>query len=153
MIWYRIDERLVHGQIIEAWLPYLKTFCLVIANDDLVGDEIRRQIMLLGVPSRLRTEFLPLDRLSSFIAAMGDLRQNMLVLFSACLDVRRAYELGAPIAVCNVGNLHHREGKRRLCPHVSLSAEEEGCLRFLQQRGVSLDFRGVPADNPVLKYW
>ncbi|MDR2503833.1 MAG: PTS sugar transporter subunit IIB [Deltaproteobacteria bacterium] len=153
MIWFRIDERLVHGQIIEAWLPYLKAAMLIIANDGLPGNELSRQIMLMAVPSRVCVEFLPLRALSAFLVSKADSRQNTLVLFAGCADARRAYELGAPMAVCNIGNIHYAAGRRRLCPHAALSAEDENSLRFLQDCGVVLDFRSIPADKPEIRDW
>ena len=153
MIWFRIDERLVHGQIIEAWLPYLKAAMLVIANDELPGNELSRQIMLMAVPSRVRAEFLPLRALSSFLASKTDSRQNTLVLFAGCVDARRAYELGTPMMICNIGNVHYAVGRRRLCPHAALSVEDENSLRFLQNCGVTLDFRSIPADKPEIRDW
>lgn len=51
MLWFRIDNRLVHGQIIEAWLPHIRAKTLLVANDELAQDELRQEIMSLAVPS------------------------------------------------------------------------------------------------------
>lgn len=151
MIWYRIDNRLVHGQVIESWLPYTKASILAIANDELAGQTLRREIMLMAVPSRIRAEFLRLEELASFVAAYAE--TNILVLFADCADARRAYELGSPILICNVGNIHYSAGKKQICAHVALSLEEEKCLRLLLSQGITLDFRCIPADKPELSGW
>ena len=52
-MWFRVDNRLVHGQVIEAWLPYTGAKHLVVANDELAGDVIRQQIIELAVPHRV----------------------------------------------------------------------------------------------------
>ncbi|MDR2050340.1 MAG: PTS sugar transporter subunit IIB [Deltaproteobacteria bacterium] len=153
MIWYRIDNRLVHGQIIESWLPYTKASVLVIANDELAEQELRREIMLMAVPSRVRTEFLRLDELLSFVEKATALKLNVLVLFADCRDARKAHDMGTPLLVCNVGNIHYSEGKKQLCAHIALSADDEICLRLLQSRGVELDFRCIPADKPEVNGW
>lgn len=153
MIWYRIDNRLVHGQIIETWLPHTKAGTLVIANDALADDNLRQQIMLMAVPQRVRAEFVRVDELPAFIQRVNALKNNTLVLFENCEDVRTAFEFGVPINICNVGNLHYAEGKRHVCPHVALSADDESCLRYFEKQGVELDFRCVPADNPELNDW
>lgn len=51
MLWFRIDNRLVHGQIIEAWLPHIRAKTLLVANDELAADDLRQEIMSLAVPS------------------------------------------------------------------------------------------------------
>lgn len=153
MIWFRIDNRLVHGQVVEAWLPYTKASILAVVNDEVADQELRQQIMLMAVPSRVRTEFLHVADLPGFVARQRKLKNNVLVLLADCRDARRAFELGVPIECCNVGNLHYAEGKRQLCSHVALSAEDENCLRYFENMDISLDFRCIPADEPNLEGW
>lgn len=153
MIWFRIDNRLVHGQVIEAWLPYTKASILAIANDDVANEELRQQIMLMAVPSRVRAEFLHVADLPAFVMQQHKLKNNVLVLLANCQDARRAFEMGVPINCCNVGNLHYAKGKRQLCSHVALSADDEECLRYFESQNVELDFRCIPADQPNLECW
>lgn len=153
MIWFRIDNRLVHGQVVEAWLPYTKASILAIANDEVADEELRQQIMLMAVPSRIHTEFLHVDALPAFVVQQHKLKNNVLVLMSNCQDARRAYELGVPINCCNVGNLHYAKGKRQLCSHVALSDNDEECLRYFESHDIELDFRCIPADEPHLEGW
>lgn len=153
MIWFRIDNRLVHGQVIEAWLPHTKASILAIVNDEVADNELRQQIMLMAVPSRVSGIFLHVADLPVFIAQQLKLKNNVLVIMADCRDARRAFELGVPIDCCNVGNLHYSSGKRQLCAHVALSAEDEKCLRFFEDNDVELDFRCIPADEPDLEGW
>ena len=55
-MWFRVDNRLVHGQVIEAWLPYTGAKHLVVANDELATDLLRRQIVELAIPQRVITQ-------------------------------------------------------------------------------------------------
>lgn len=153
MIWYRIDNRLIHGQVIEAWLPYVKASRLIVANDALASDPLRQQILMLAVPSRVRTSFITVDSLSKAIQG-GDSQDNILVLFADCEDARKAYDSGVCFECCNIGNLHYAEGKRQISPHVALSGQDESCLRYLESNNVELDFRSIPADvNSQPKHW
>ncbi len=68
MIWFRIDNRLVHGQIIETWLPYTRATRLVVCNDELAKDELRQQIMLLAVPGRIQVSFSPPGHLQQLLS-------------------------------------------------------------------------------------
>lgn len=153
MIWFRIDNRLVHGQVIEAWLPYSGATCLAVANDELAEDTLRQQIMLLAVPSRVHTEFLTLEEIPLFVVDAEQKKQNVLVLFANCPDARKAFDYGLKMDRCNIGNLHYTPGKKQLCQHIALSVEEEECLRYLENSSVALDFRCIPADNAQLKDW
>jgi PTS system mannose-specific IIB component len=126
---------------------------LAIANDELAEDELRQQIMLMAVPSRVHTDFLHVHELPAFVTQQRNLKNNALALFANCRDARRAFDLGVAMNCCNVGNLHYSSGKRQLCQHVALSSEDEDCLRYFESRTVKLDFRCIPADEPNLEDW
>jgi len=53
----RVDSRLVHGQIIEAWVPYLKIRCICVANDEVANDFFRETVMKLAVPQGVEVFF------------------------------------------------------------------------------------------------
>ena len=87
-MWFRVDNRLVHGQVIEAWLPYTGARHLVVANDELADDIMRQQIIELAVPQRVMTHFINVKELAATLNSCG-----MTVL--CCLPIVRMR--GAPV--------------------------------------------------------
>lgn len=151
MTFVRIDNRLVHGQIIETWLPFTRARTIVVANDELASDPLRQEIMSLAIPSGVRIEFVPVDGLLPFMARCPLEADDALILFSSCHDARAAYEDGFGFTLLNLGNLHYAPGKKQVCPHVALSKEDESCLDFFRDKGVRLDYRCVPSDSVQLR--
>ncbi|NCC23964.1 MAG: PTS mannose/fructose/sorbose transporter subunit IIB [Deltaproteobacteria bacterium] len=154
MMWVRIDNRLVHGQVIEGWVPYVRARALCVANDELSVDPLRQEIMGLAVSSDLDLLF---SRVAEAARCVRDLCRrwpgvNMLILFASCTDARRAYEDGLEFSQVNVGNLHYAPGKRQLCSHVAVSQEDVNCLNFFVKKGLEVDFRCVP-NKPVHVSW
>lgn len=146
MAWFRVDNRLVHGQVIEAWLPYTGASNLIVANDELAQDCIRQQIISLAIPQRVNIHFVPLRLLAQTLeccAAKG----TSFVLMADCPDAARVFASGVPMEVLNVGNLHYGPGKKQLLPHVALSDEDVNCLKRLVSQHVDLDFRCVPSEK------
>ena len=45
MPFVRVDNRLVHGQIIESWLPFTRARMILVVNDELAADYLRQEIM------------------------------------------------------------------------------------------------------------
>jgi PTS system mannose-specific IIB component len=154
VFWVRIDNRLVHGQIVETWLPHIKARGLVVANDELADDPLRQEIMSLAVPGRIKLVFCAVDSLTRCIQDHFRTPEsdNILVLFASCLEARRAYDKGFHFQVLNLGNIHYASGKNQICPHIALSGEDESCLSYLTSRGVDLDFRCVPNDPVQVRY-
>ena len=136
MLWFRVDNRLVHGQVIEGWLPYVAARHLIVANDAMSADLLQQQIVSLAVPEQVAIHFVP-------VAALLE----SLVLFADCQDARRALESGVDIRALNIGNLHYAPGKIQVFPHVALSEQDREDLRAMLQQQVELDFRCVPSDK------
>ena len=150
MYWVRIDNRLVHGQVIETWLPYTRAKTLVVANDDLAYDEMRQEIIGLAIPVGIQHRFVSIDYLPRLLQSSERLRSsaNVLFLFATCADAWRAFELGFSFDHLNIGNIHYGPGRRQVCDHAALSREDIACLRSFSIKGVELDFRCVP-NTPV----
>jgi len=150
MYWVRIDNRLVHGQIIESWLPFTQSKMIAVANDDLAKDSLRREIMGLAIPQGIQKAFLAVDEIKVFLTEKFGPRgePDALVLFADCGDARRAHEKGLVFTRLNIGNLHYRPGKKQICAHVALGKEDLACLSYFSSKGVKLDFRCVP-NEPV----
>lgn len=153
MQWVRIDNRLIHGQVIETWLPYTRAKRLLVVNDEIAADDLQQQIVSLAVPSRISAEFIHVHALQSYIDKHMAEMQETLVLVANCSDARRIMENGFSFSVLNVGNLHYSPGKKQLCSHVAVSEEDEACLRFFSKRSVELDFRCVPNEPIHVKGW
>jgi PTS system mannose-specific IIB component len=152
MYWARIDNRLIHGQIIETWLPFTGVDTLVIANDDVAADALRREIMAMAMPTDIRLYFVHVEKAGEFLRnKFGSAAPNAMVLFANCTDARRAYDAGLELTVLNIGNLHFSPGKRQIAPNIALSLDDEACLLYFEEHRITLDFRCIPSDNVQVK--
>lgn len=151
--WFRVDNRLVHGQVIEAWLPYLDAAELVVVNDALARDDLRQRITKLAVPGRVEVFFAPLNEAKRQYDRLADSGNSALFLFASCWDAVELVKEGAVLPILNVGNIHYVEGRKQICRHVAVSEKDINCLDWLQQRGTKLDFRCVPGDVPIVEEW
>ena len=66
---YRIDDRLVHGQVVEAWVPYLKAGEIAVVSDDLSRDLMRQTIMRFAAPEDIALRILPLSEAPAYLSA------------------------------------------------------------------------------------
>jgi len=142
----RIDSRLVHGQIIESWLPFTNARALVVVNDELAADDLRQQIMSIAIPLGVDIRFAEVSGVAALLRGKNFADADALVLFSSCQDARRAFDAGFAFTRLNLGNLHYGPGKKQICQHIALSKDDEECLGNLKERGVTLDYRCIPSD-------
>ncbi|MBU1000897.1 MAG: PTS sugar transporter subunit IIB [Proteobacteria bacterium] len=155
MFWVRVDNRLIHGQIIETWLPYTKSRTIIVANDDVCGDPLRQEIMSLAIPHHVDKAFVRVEATHEYMSrAYAVDEPDVLVLFASCADARRAHESGLAFKSLNLGNMHYGPGKQQVCAHVALDGRDRTCLHYFADSGVVLDFRCVPSEHvQVSRSW
>lgn len=142
----RIDTRLIHGQILEAWVPYAHADCLVVANDMVTGNSLKKMMMEASVPSRIRVEIGTVEEIVSLFAAGEFNDRRSLLLFATTGDALLAHRLGLLFSQLNLGNLHAGEGKLRMSCTLYLGTDDIENLKSLEDEGVTISARCIPAD-------
>ena len=146
----RVDNRLLHGQILETWLPRLGARSVVVADDDAAASPLARAAMTLALPADLPAAVLPIGEVRW--ADLAASPEGVLVLVREVADLEKAVAAGltperAP--ALNVGNVHYATDRRPITPSVYLSGAEVEALGRLAARGFSVDARAVPAEPPL----
>ncbi|AKF83768.1 PTS sugar transporter subunit IIB [Myxococcus sp. MISCRS1] len=143
----RVDNRLIHGQVVEAWLPHLKVSRVVVADDEAASSPLIRAAMALAVQSAIEVQILPLSQVD--FAALSKDGVRTLVLLRDVASVPFAYAHGLSLGELNLGNVHFGTGRRQVSPSVFLAEAELRTLQQLAEQGVRVEARAVPAEKPV----
>jgi mannose/fructose/sorbose-specific phosphotransferase system IIB component len=148
----RIDDRLIHGQVVVGWSKSLNIQRLVVVNDSIAKNAMQRTLMEMAVPSNLRVSFFTVDEAAA--ASVGADRERTLVLFSTPADLLDYVEKGGRVVSVNVGGLHFTEGRRQVCKVLCVTSEDVAAFRKLRDRGIEMEIRAVPGDlkEPIEKY-
>lgn len=146
---YRIDDRLIHGQVVVGWGQPLNTEFIVLVDDDVATCDWERDLYRMGVPPEMEICFDTVESATQNHAKYaGDERRGILV--TGDIATMRRLITGVPeITEVNVGGLHHRAGRSEKLRYVFLSSEEESELRALAASGVNVTARDVPAADRV----
>lgn len=146
----RIDNRLLHGQILEAWIPRLRAEKVVVADDEAAESPLAQAAMCLCLPPELSVDIQPVRDID-YPGLAAD-PQRALVLLREVSDLARAHASGlsAQLApVVNVGNVHFSDGRHPVTPSVFLSRGEVQALRSLAGDGFAVEARAIPAEPPT----
>jgi PTS system mannose-specific IIB component len=143
----RVDNRLIHGQVVEAWLPQLKVRRIVVADDEAAQSPLIRAAMGLAVPGGMELEIAPLGKVDFVVPAKDEVRT--LVLVRDIGIAAEAKRLGLPLERLNLGNIHPSSERRQVSPSVFISASELELLKRLSSEGAEVQAQSVPSDRPV----
>lgn len=143
----RVDNRLIHGQVVEAWLPHLEVARVVVADDEAAQSPLIRAAMGLAVPPSVSVEIRPLAQVD--FAALSADGVSTLLLLRNIQDVVTAAERGLQVRSLNLGNVHFEVGRKQVSPSVFLSRADLDRLKMLAGAGAEVEARAVPSDRPV----
>ncbi|WP_225072204.1 PTS sugar transporter subunit IIB [Desulfuromonas sp. CSMB_57] len=143
----RVDNRLIHGQVLEAWVPSTRTECIVVANNRVAEEELSRLLMAAAVPRGIRVVIGSIEYASAFLCSPDGQALRTLVLFDSPADALRAHDLGVPFAELNLGNLQRLEGKKRVSCSVAFDQEDIQSLNALEAQGVKIHIQCVPSER------
>lgn len=146
----RVDNRLLHGQILETWIPRLGIGEVIVADDEAAGSPLARAAMTLCVPPDLPARILAVRDVPWSALAAGRAPVLVLVRDVAALLAARAAGLTPSIApAVNLGNVHFAPGRRPVTPSVFLAGEEVDALRRLAAEGFRIEARAIPSESPA----
>jgi PTS system mannose-specific IIB component len=104
----RIDDRLIHGQVIVGWLPELNVQYLVVANQKVAHDPVRQDMMSLTVPEGVTLVF---KNPPEVLLDAAFTEESMMVVASP-KDAWDCLQAGIVPERLNVGGMHSREASR-----------------------------------------
>jgi mannose/fructose/N-acetylgalactosamine-specific phosphotransferase system component IIB len=140
----RIDDRLIHGQVVLGWSRVLRPDRIVVANNRIAKNAWERKFYTASVPPHIKVSFLTLDETA--VELLNNLYRNesVLMLFESVEDLFALIQKGIRLDEINIGGLHHRQGAQELLPYVFLTEEDRRLLRELVKRGIRLLAQDVP---------
>ena len=143
----RVDSRLVHGQVIEAWLPHTKAERILVVDDAAANDSIARAAMGLALPDNVKLEVERVGEVD--FAALSQDPVRTLVLFRDVASLLAARARGFFPASVNLGNVHAGPGRSAVSRSVFLSPDEVALLQEIKRAGAVVAAQAIHQDAPV----
>ena len=146
--WFRVDDRLIHGQVTVDWRQRLRFDRIWVVDDALQADPVMQDVLRLAAPSGVEVRVCGLDvAVEALLAEDGS--ERCLVLLKSPAAALALVEAHVPLERLNVGNVAARPGSRRVWKSVSLTPAQAAVLDTLAARGVRVTFQQTPDDPAV----
>lgn len=150
VVLYRVDERLIHGQVVVAWGAHLDPDRYVVVDDALAGEAWERELYLLSLPPETEAEFLDVREARTRMSEWRDSPARTVVLFRNLESLARVAEEGTLTGeAVNLGGIHDGEGRRRILPYLHLEDEDGSRLRRLDELDVEVSAQDLPGSTRV----
>jgi mannose/fructose/N-acetylgalactosamine-specific phosphotransferase system component IIB len=146
----RIDDRLIHGQVVIGWGRPLGINLIILVDDQVAASEWEQELYRMAVDPDIEVKFVKVADAASQLAEWQANGKRGLVL-TGDLETMAALHAASPDIVhrINLGGIHHRPGRRERLPFVYLTDQELRALTALEEGGAVVTAQDVPTTPPV----
>ncbi len=146
----RVDHRLLHGQVAFSWTQYVGADCILIANDSVPGDELRKTTIKLAKPPSVKLVIKNInDSIEAIKSGVTD-KYNLFIVVESVNDAWRIASAIDEIKSINLGGIKAKEGSKNISKAINLLPTEIEQLQQLVGKGVEVEIRQVPNDRKQL---
>lgn len=144
----RIDDRLIHGQVVTAWLhAYSKVRHIVVIDDKTSKDPFMQEMFSMLVPSGITIEIRSVaDAITLF---KNGIDKPFMIIVKVPHTIKILRENGIDIDFVNIGGMGMTPGRKKFFQNISTSPEENEILKGLVADGVKVEIQIIPAQKKV----
>ena len=145
----RVDDRLIHGQVMAVWLRARRAETIVIADDDTAADEFLAEVLTYAAPPGVEVEVFAVDAAAPRLRELQTSSEHAFLLMKSPTVALRLKELGVAMPTLNIGGMGAGPSRAPFYKNVSASEAELTAIRELERSGTRVEIQIVADDKPV----
>ena len=144
----RIDDRLIHGQVVVGWGQPLDVKFIVLVDDAVAESDWEQELYRMGVPPEIEVRFHSAEGAVAHLDGYRTEARPGILVTGDIATMRYLVQHGG-VRDVNIGGIHHRAGRTQHLRYVFLTPEEQAALRDLAAHGAVVTAQDVPAARAV----
>lgn len=149
IVLFRVDHRLLHGQVVFSWTSALKPDCILVANDDVASDELRKTTLRLSKPNDVKLVIKSIDDSIAAINGGKTDKYHLMIVVSNVADATRMALAVEQISAIDLGGTKPTDETKQIAKSINLTDEDIALLKNVQDQGIEVYIQGVPSDKKV----
>ena len=145
----RIDDRLIHGQVVTSWVKQTNANRIIIVDDPLTKDIFIQRLLKAAAPSGISVSILTTEDAVKFLKEDPSAGENIIILVKVPEAIEALIDGGVVLDKVILGGMGAKEGRSRFNKNVSASSNEVECIKRILEKGVSMYYQMVPNEKAV----
>lgn len=145
----RIDDRLIHGQIVTAWCRTTSVTTILIADDSLVNDNFTQRLLKAAAPPDISVLIMSIEMAGVFLKEDAEPNERIMLLTKTPEAMEKLADYGVIFQTIVLGGMGLKPGRNRFNKNVSASPEEVACMKRIVDRGIDMQYQLVPREIPI----
>ncbi|CEP66782.1 Phosphotransferase system, sorbose subfamily IIB component [Moorella glycerini] len=150
VVLFRIDERLIHGQVVTAWVGHVKAKSIMVVDDASARNPMLTKVLKMAAPPGIPVSVYDVEAASQALARSDEANRIMLIVKTpevaqrliASVDNNNVF----PPEI-NMGNAGKTPDRTKITPNVYLDASGLAALKEIKAMGYEVYFQTVPGDT------
>lgn len=142
----RIDERLIHGQVMTRWITGLYITRIILIDDTIAKDDFMVDVLLLSAPVGVEVKVMSVDDAVKFIT-VDDSPAKTMLLFKDIRYVKALADAGFLVPRLDIGNIGSSPIRKGVTREVFMSPEEQAMAKELCEKGMYIYIQKLPSDK------
>ena len=143
----RIDDRLIHGQVVVGWAQALRANHIIVVNDEIVKNDMQKFLFRMATPTDINLSVLSVDEAAQKIKERAFDDDTAMLLTKSPEDVYRIVKAGGRIPEVNIGGMHFADDKIQLFDAIFVDKRDVEMLEKIHGLNIELEVRMVPTDS------
>lgn len=144
----RIDDRLIHGQVVAGWARPLGINELIIASDTISKDAWACNAYRFAVPENIGFYCFDIKGCVEYLKNGMD-KKRIMVVVEKVIDAYNLINNGLSIDEINIGGLGYKEGARSIASFIYLTPDDIEVLARLHELGIKIIGKQLPNSQPI----
>lgn len=145
----RIDDRLIHGQVVTAWIKTYPVNKIIIIDNELAQNKLMERIYKAAAPQGVVVSIFDLPSATAFLFEEPLKNENIMILVKVPETLEHLIQEGIKITRVILGGMGAKPGRKSFNRNISASEEEVQSFKNLIEQGVEMIYQMVPNDRPV----
>lgn len=146
----RIDDRLIHGQIVARWSKHLNINDIIVIDDKTASNSTLKSIMAMSVPKQYKTTICTMAEFQDVVEELNNKDENNLIIMRFPYLVEEVLKTGIDVVSINIGNVSKRDNEsKEIIPNIYLSKEDIEVIEKLYTENVQVFFQLVPDSQNI----
>ncbi len=146
----RIDDRLIHGQVMTGWVKYYSATKIIIVDDELVNDDFMISVLEMAVPNNMTLNIYNIENAAAVINSIDNDSKDdrVIILVKSPLAVLNMMKRGVTFEKLTVGGMGINEKRSKLFRNLAASGAEREAFKEIDKMGLPIVIHVIPSDAP-----
>ncbi|MDU5107299.1 PTS sugar transporter subunit IIB [Clostridium sp.] len=143
----RIDDRLIHGQVMTAWMKVMPAKKIIIIDNKVAKDDFMISVLELAAPQGVKVEVLNEEK------AVERLKKGLtvptIILAKSPYAYKALIDNDIYLPAINIGGMGMNNGRKTLFKNIAVTDEERDVLKDFISKGIDVKIQIIPAERVV----